>query len=277
MDAPTTRSMAAPAPLAVRAARHGRTQEFLAWQVTESLRRPGFLPAATISARTIRRIEAGDEVYRHYLLPVLIFLDLKLAPSRLTPTEDQHPGEWLRDLRDAHGLGLRSFCRAARHPSYAQRSARRRTVSPTTLGDVEDGTIAFPSATTMDAIVTGFLAFGVGVDVSDLERAWIHAAPEAAPAWLRQHITAVGSNRTPSSHAAVPVGAVAGALVAGAAAGRAASARSNVPTKHVPVVAAALSSAALTSERLRRRRRRASAREEDAQRRLASYVGSHGD
>src|SRR3954451_11269935 len=135
MDAAATRSMAAPSPLAGRAARHGRTQEFLAGQVTEWLRRPGSLPAATISARTVRRIEAGDEVYRHYLLPVLIFLGLEMSPSCSAPTEGQHPGEWLRDLRDAHGLGLRSFCRAARHPSYAQRGARRRAVSATTLGD----------------------------------------------------------------------------------------------------------------------------------------------
>src|SRR4051812_34906547 len=103
MTSNSSRSMAAPDPAEVKRRRRGRTQRSLAAAVTDSLSRPDFQPAAEISARTIQRIERGEEVYRHMLLPVLIYLGLMDPPLLTGPKGGQHPGAWVRELRDGHG------------------------------------------------------------------------------------------------------------------------------------------------------------------------------
>jgi transcriptional regulator with XRE-family HTH domain len=172
---------------------------------------------------------------------------------------------------------LRSFCRAAKHPSYGP--GKRRTVSPTTLSALEDGQIPFPSATTMDAIENAFAAFGVPVDVTSLERAWMEAAPAAAPAWLREHTEAanrdVAKVRAPASVVATATALVARAAVGQLAADGRVERAKKAPTRLGAPVVAAVGGKVVATRRARRKKRRAIRHREQARGRLQRYVDAH--
>jgi hypothetical protein len=80
---------------------------------------------ASISERAILKIEKGQEVDTHLLMPVLVFLGLEDEPSLKRPLPGQHPGEWIRDLRDRGKAGGFWFPPRAIRPSRGLAAALR--------------------------------------------------------------------------------------------------------------------------------------------------------
>jgi hypothetical protein len=182
-----SRSRAAPDPQAVHRLRRRRTQLELAKEVTAWLRQGGTALPASISEREILKIEKGQEVDTHLLMPVLVFLGLEDEPSLKRPRPGQHPGEWIRDLRDRYGIGLTPFCEAAVRPDDGRSKRAGRPLSATTVLAIESGENRFPRDTTKDALVNGFAAYGVDIAVESLEQAWRKVAPEAVRAWIAEY------------------------------------------------------------------------------------------
>src|SRR5262249_50790058 len=122
------------------------------------------------------------------------------GPSLKRPRSGQHPGEWIRDLRDRYGIGLTSFCEAATRPDDGRSKRAGRPLSATTVLAVESGASPFPRDTTKDALVNGFAAHGVKIAIESLEDAWRKVAPEAVPAWIAEYEAGL-----PAATAAAPV------------------------------------------------------------------------
>src|SRR4029453_8236667 len=87
----------------------------LALAITHRLRRP------VATYRTIAKIENGKRVERTSYRPVLIELELEPEPSREKPRPKQAPGEWVRELREAHGIPPTTFWRHAQYSASKKR------------------------------------------------------------------------------------------------------------------------------------------------------------
>ena len=132
----------------------------LALAINHRLRRP------VATDRTIAKIENGRPVEPTRYRPVLIELELAPEPSREEPGPKQAPGEWVRELREAHGIPPTTFCRHAQYFDSEKRLSR------STLNAIEERR-RVPSWQMVDAIATGFERSHVDVDTRHLERAWI--------------------------------------------------------------------------------------------------------
>ena len=132
----------------------------LARAINHRLRRP------VATDRTIAKIENGRRVEPTRYRPVLIELGLAPEPSRVAPGPKQAPGEWVRELREAHGIPPTTFCLHARYFDTEKRMSR------STLNAIEEGR-RVPSWQMVDAIATGFARSHVDIDTSHLENAWI--------------------------------------------------------------------------------------------------------
>ena len=135
------------------------TQEELAARV------PMGEPQRSVSSDAVCRIEHGKPVEAYVMRPVLVFLELEPRTDLAKPLPDQHPGEWLRDLRETSGISPTGFCNRARQPRTG------RALSRTTLMKIEGGTLT-PGWRMMDRLETAFGECGVDVPVEALECAW---------------------------------------------------------------------------------------------------------
>jgi hypothetical protein len=143
----------------------------LALAINHRLRRP------VATDRTIAKIENGQRVDPFRYRPVLIELELAPEPSLEEPRSKQAPGEWVRELREAHGIPPTIFCR------HAQYSVSGRRLSRSTLAAIEERR-RFPSWQMVDAIATGFERSHVDIDPNDLDNAWIfYGGGPAIAAW----------------------------------------------------------------------------------------------
>jgi transcriptional regulator with XRE-family HTH domain len=191
-----------PDPVEVRRARKRRGLS-RADVVAQIAKQPG---AHVVTERTIQKIETGKRVDDHRRWPLLVFLGFAEAPSIQRPAQGQTPGAWLRQLREAHGIGPTLFCDHAKYTDSKQR------VSRTTLAAIEEDRL-FPALKMLDAIAASLKHYALSVDVVDLELAWIHHNPhQAAARWgltsqqIAEQIKA-SAQRTPQDR--IP-GAVAG-------------------------------------------------------------------
>lgn len=149
--------------------RKGLTRASLANAINDRLRRP----VATHS--TIAKIERGQPVDAFRYRPVLIELELAPEPSREEPRPNQAPGEWVRELREAHGIAPTIFW------LHAQYSASGRRLSRSTLDAIEKrGRV--PTLPMVDALATGFERSHVDIDARHLENAWILYGGDAVDA-----------------------------------------------------------------------------------------------
>ena len=131
----------------------------LANAINHRLRRP------IATASTIAKIENGQPVEPTRYRPVLIELELAPEPSREAPGPNQAPGEWVRELREAHGILPTTFCQHAQYFDSARRMSR------STLKAIEERR-RVPGWPMVDAIATGFERSHVDIDTSDLEKAF---------------------------------------------------------------------------------------------------------
>jgi transcriptional regulator with XRE-family HTH domain len=162
-----------PDPVEVKRARKRRGLS-RADVVAQIAKQPG---ADVVTERTIQKIETGKRVDDHRRWPLLVFLGFAEAPSIQRPARGQTPGAWLRQLREAHGIGPTLFCDHAKYTDSKQR------VSRTTLAAIEEDRL-FPALKMLDAIAASLKCYALSVDVVDLELAWIHHDPhQAAARW----------------------------------------------------------------------------------------------
>lgn len=119
-----------PAKLRLTRERLYGTQKTLADAMNERL------PLATISARTISNLEAGQEVDAHFYWAVLAFVGLH-TPPYLGPRVDQPVGAWVRELRECHGISKSTFCGCTAEPGCLNTGGV--VISQQKLSRLEDG------------------------------------------------------------------------------------------------------------------------------------------
>ena len=113
-------------------------------------------PRSAVTTATIEKIERGQPVERHKVLPVLCYLGIRQRPPTAAPRSGADPGQWLRSLREAHGISPREFC------SFAKYEGKKGALSPTTLGSIERGEAV--SFFIIHSLRNGFGAFGIEID-----------------------------------------------------------------------------------------------------------------
>src|SRR4051794_40072234 len=124
---------ASPALLAAERRRRGLTRAELANAVQRQ-----FKLRDTVSVATVSKVESGQPVEAHRYWPVLVVLGAHVPPSLDRPREGQHPGDWLRDVRESHGLSPARFCAAAVDPLSGE------SMSRSTLARIESGANQLP-------------------------------------------------------------------------------------------------------------------------------------
>jgi hypothetical protein len=138
---------------------------------------------AAVSETTVRRIERGDRVEGHALLPVLVWLELHPAPDTAGPSSEQAAGAWLRELRERFGISRRSMCNHATGLVSGDLGVRMTNLSPTTLIALETSADGVPGPLVIAKVVRGFRAHDVPIEQEHVLRAFLREADDEG-AWV---------------------------------------------------------------------------------------------